>query len=295
MKKYALGIDIGGTYTKMGLVNKKGQIKFFLKINTFSNRNKEKTKNWLLKNIHAFLIKNRIEINSLFGIGIALCRPFSKKSDSFVDPNYFSCTKVNFLELKKEFKIPIFLENDANAAILGEKWKGKAKGKKNALLLTLGTGIGGAIIINGKIYKGADGLAGEIGHIKIGEKYQCSCGNIGCFETYCGGKNFFKRIQKKYKNPAEFFESKVKYDKKTKQVINEAEKALSETIANLNEIFDPEIIILTGSMAKILKINKQVFKKFAHNKFHSTKITRSSLNDKSAILGISKIVFNAIK
>ena len=186
MDKKVFGVDIGGTTVKMGMFSDQGELLDKWEIPT---RTEDKGKN-ILPDI-AGSIKGKMEqagigMDDVVGIGISVPGP--------VDDNgtVHRCVNLGWdvfdidKEMKKHINVPVFAGNDANAAALGEAWKGGGKGCKNVVVVTLGTGVGGGIIVNGKILSGYIGAGGEIGHIHIedNESEKCGCGNTGCLEQY---------------------------------------------------------------------------------------------------------------
>ena len=176
----------------------------------------------------------------------------------------------------EKFNIPAFIENDANAAAYAEYKVGAAKGSLNSITVTLGTGIGGGIIVNGKLLKGKSGAAGEIGHIMLGiePKRACTCGEYNCFEAYASGTGFRKTIQELAENLPEFKTSTLSNKKinelTTYDVISGNktgdkfcmiayelwEKELIIGLTSLANIFDPENIVLSGGLAKEVNYEK---------------------------------------
>jgi len=207
-------------------------------------------------------------------------------------------------------KLPVFIDNDANCATIGEHWIGAAKGCANAILLTLGTGIGGGIIIDNKIYRGSHGTAGEIGHMTIfpnGNK--CGCGNSGCFEAYASAnaavtraKEILKRQDtgsvlrgKKEITAHDIFLSAESGDSFSKSVLIESGRYLGIGIANLANIFDPDMIIIGGGFASAEKYLipaaiDEAYKRSFKSVMDKIKITKAKLGNDAGIIGAAKLV-----
>ncbi len=248
-----LGIDIGATNTK------------FVVLENFKRISKKKSSLTLKrkKDFILFLkeeIKKISEKEKISGIGIGIAGILDKKREKILFvPNLKFLSKFPLKEiLEKEFKKKIKLENDTNCFTLCEAFLGEAKKYKIVIGLTLGTGIGGTILFKRKIYKGAFGGAGEIGHMVINfEKGKCSCGNFGCFEAF-GSEKFFKRKKVFSKN----IEEKAKRgDKKAKRIFEEYGKYLGIGISNIINILDPEIVVLGGGQAKAFNLFSPSLKK----------------------------------
>lgn len=186
MKQYGFGVDIGGTTCKIGLFDMNGTIleKWEIKTNT------ENHGAAILDDVAAAVLgkldEKNISKEEVQGIGLGVPGPVGP------DGTVFKCVNLGWdvLNVEKELseKTGIFVKvgNDANVAALGEMWQGGGKGHDNVVMITLGTGVGGGIIINGKIVAGSHGAGGEIGHIKMrdGETATCGCGGHGCLEQY---------------------------------------------------------------------------------------------------------------
>lgn len=184
-KEVVLGIDIGGTYTKYGLVDKSGRIHLQDEIST---RDYEIIEEFIVA-LHHHLDARIEQKNDGYNIkGIGIGAPNGNYYTGAIEypPNLVWKGKIEFVKLiENEFGIPAVLTNDANAAALGEMLFGHAKGLSHFIMITLGTGLGSGLVVNGEIVYGNDGFAGELGHIRaVDNGRQCGCGKRGCLETY---------------------------------------------------------------------------------------------------------------
>ncbi len=198
--KYAIGVDLGGTNIKIGIVSEKGKLVKNISIKTDANGGPKKVISNISKGIEEILIKNKYKIQ---GIGIGCPGVVSIKKGIVEDPpNLPGWKKVKLGPIiKDKFKYPVHIENDANAAAIGELIFGAGKKIDSFVMVTLGTGVGGGIVINKKIFRGEFGAAGEIGHISIdvnGPK--CNCGSTGCIEAYAGNSYLKEQIRSELKN-----------------------------------------------------------------------------------------------
>ncbi|MHB9014242.1 MAG: ROK family protein [Ignavibacteriaceae bacterium] len=194
-EKYAIGVDLGGTNVKVGIVSQNGKIIKKVSVETKAQGGPEKVIQQIKKSIDEVLNKNELRIH---GIGIGSPGTVSTKKGTVEDPpNLPGWGKVNLGKIiQKEFKIDVKVENDANAAAIGEMIFGAGKSYESFVMVTLGTGVGGGIIYNRKLFRGEFGAAGEIGHISIDiNGPQCKCGSFGCVETYLGNSYIVKRVQ----------------------------------------------------------------------------------------------------
>ncbi len=223
--KYALGVDLGGTFIKIGIVNEKGKILKKAEIESKAKEGPKEVVKQLNKVIKLILSDNRYKIE---GIGIGSPGMVNAKKGIVENPpNFPGWDKVNLKKvIQKEFGIPTEIENDANAAAVGELIYGSGKKLKSFIMVTLGTGVGGGIIYNKKIYRGDTGAAGEVGHITIDYNGEpCNCGSVGCIEAYIGNNYLIQRIKKELrKHPESAVLKLVEGDLKkiTPRIIHEA-------------------------------------------------------------------------
>lgn len=193
--KYAVGVDLGGTNVKVGIVSQEGKIIKKLSLNTFANVGPVEVITQIKKGVREILTGNKLKIR---GIGIGSPGVVSPKKGIVENPpNFPGWDKINLGKiLHKEFKYNIHVENDANAAAIGEMMFGAGKKVDSFIMVTLGTGVGGGIIFKGKLFRGEYGAAGEIGHLSVdlnGPK--CNCGSYGCVEAFVGNHYLVKRVK----------------------------------------------------------------------------------------------------
>ncbi|MCU6747312.1 ROK family protein [Faecalicatena acetigenes] len=267
--KYYLGLDVGGTNFVAGIIDENYKIIEKAHIPAGAGRD--------IKEIIADMVKVSLEVVHKAGMQISDFTSWGIGMPSFVNPetnllvhaNCFGWKNVPIYSyLEPYIPLPIYIENDANCAALGETLAGGARGHENVLMLTLGTGLGGGIILNHKIYAGADMMGAELGHTKLvynGE--QCTCGQYGCAEAYCSATALIRQAKEGLKrNPDSFmaklcdgdisrleaktvFEAMEQGDILAKQVIEQYIDYLSCAISSFVVIFRPEIIILGGGVA----------------------------------------------
>ena len=213
-------------------------------------------------------------------------------------------------ELEKKLEIPFLIENDANLAALGEAWKGSGKGLDNFLLVTLGTGIGGALFINGSCYRGENGLAGEIGHIKIAtEGPECGCGGIGCLETFAGGFAIERRIQEVIESNRLDAPGDVKPDgawlaerartgrNAASAIYQQVGRALGRGIGSILMVLDLNAIIFVGGGAAALDLIKpymitEMQQGFFGHDFEALTILRGQLGEMAGRIGGIKLALD---
>jgi len=252
-KSFAIGIDIGGSNIKFVLLQLKNGIK--IKILEKKRISTPKKKSEIIEVLKRE-IKNSIsemKNSKIEGIGIAIASPLNKKGDLILSPPNLPCLKNCRLVkiLKKDFKnIPIVSENDVNCFTLAEALIGAGEKAEIVFGITLGSGIGGGLVIGGKIYRGAFGGAGEVGHTIIKfDGLKCNCGSFGCLEEYCSIR-FFKR---KGFSPKQLEKRIEKGDKKASKIFKEYGKNLGIGLSNIINLLDPEIIVIGGGISKAHK------------------------------------------
>ncbi|NUM34432.1 MAG: ROK family protein [Candidatus Brocadiae bacterium] len=253
MSNYVLAIDCGGTFVKVALIDKQGNI---------SERNSFETE--LNQGTEVFVDKFAYIVNQykskICAAGIAFAAPLDPDKGTIEEPPNFPKSFHNFPLIKKleeKCHIPFFLENDANLAALGEYWLGQGKNSSVLVVITLGTGVGGGIIINGEIWNGSSGIAGEVGHIPVYDNGPvCGCGNIGCLETFASSTavvRMAKEIRegsplcslKKF-TAEDVYKAALSGDSLAKQIFVKVGNALGKGIVSICHVLGPEKIILTG-------------------------------------------------
>lgn len=263
--EYVIGMDLGGTTIKLGIVNSEGKIIDSLIYPTLAESNSIDTiyKN-MINAVNDLISRNKkIKIDSI-GIGSpGVISPDEEKIlgiSNIPVLNGFPLAK----EIEKDFGVPTYIDNDANSAARGEYLFGAAKGKDNFFMVTLGTGVGGAIFINGKLYKGYTNFAGEIGHmIIVTDGKFCTCGNFGCWESYASATAMVKKaktlVERGYETSLSLYypelNAKIIVDEARKgdeiavDVVVEIGKYVGIGIANLINILNPHYVVIGGGLS----------------------------------------------
>ncbi|MEH7122609.1 ROK family protein [Bacillus sp. JJ1532] len=285
-----LAIDIGGTSIKIGLCNKHGHFEVMKEYET-KVRNSE-------GNLVEKLINLISEFHEFDAIGISTAGLVnSEEGYIYSSENIPDLSGVNVKDiLEKEFSIPVLVENDVNAAALGEKYFGVGKGLNDFLCLTYGTGIGGAIVLESKLYKGNKGIAAEFGHmITHPQGHKCGCGRLGCYETYASTSALVKKakkINKDYLNGRIIFAEENQKDPKLAKVIQDWTFEVALGLTSLIHIFDPPAIIIGGGVMEqehlIKKISMKV-KELIMENYSDVSIIKASLGNKAGIYGAASL------
>ncbi len=311
-----LGIDIGGTNTVFGFVDRQGNCVAESSIPT----NPYEAAESLFARLHLEIIelKKKITDNYNFiGIGIGAPNANYYKGTVELPPN-LNWGYVNVLEIvQKYFDVPSAITNDANAAAIGEMKFGAAKGMKDFIVITLGTGLGSGIVSNGELIYGADGFAGEIGHTIFDPNgRQCGCGRKGCLETYASASGIrrtvfellcdsndeseLRKISFADLTAKTIFAAALKGDKIALQAFDYTGKILGIKLADAVAHTSPEAIILFGGLAAsgklIFEPTQKYMEEYMLNIFkNKVKLIPSALtNGNSAVLGASALIWNEI-
>jgi glucokinase len=313
-KKYAIGVDLGGTSIKIGLVDEKGKIAEKVSIDSLANDGPKAVVSQIKKGIKQLLKKDG---HKILGIGVGSPGTIRIKKGTVEDPpNFPGWGKIHLGNLiKKEFKVEVFVENDANAAAIGELIYGAGRKYENFIMITLGTGVGGGIIINKKIYRGEVGGAGELGHVTIdAEGVPCKCGSFGCVEAYIGSNYLIERVKTELQrvkksillelcgnnldklNPQIIHEAAERGDQFAGSVIIDTGKRLGYGLSNAVNIMDIATIIIGGGVAGFGELLftsvEETLKSRVMKPFQSRVVViPAKLKNEAGIKGASALVF----
>ncbi|HHV75169.1 transcriptional regulator [Thermoanaerobacterium sp. PSU-2] len=291
MKK-VVGIDIGGTKILGGVIGFNGDLIKFKETSTDANLGRDH----ILKKL--FGVLDDLFDTDIEGIGIGSAGRINFYTGEviYATDNLPGWTGINLKEIiSQKYRTKTIVENDVNAAIVGENWLGSAKNFKDVLMITLGTGVGGAIILDGKLIRGSHFSAAEIGHtILYPDGKKCNCGQNGCVEQYISGTAIYKRyneiVGSNLVNSAkDVFDLYMKNDKISKLVVDEFVKSLSLLIFNIRNFIDPEIIILGGGVTN----SKDLWWEYLKSQIKcDLNISIAGLNKFSTVYGAAKLILN---
>lgn len=308
MKKYYIGIDIGGTRIKFGLFYKQDLIKYW-DIGTNTSDNGEYIISDIAQSLLEILKQDDIKYYQIAGMGIGV-PGIVKNGEAIYAPNIFWQNKKVVKEMQELTKIKnVKCINDANAATLGEQWKGNANKYKNFIFVTLGTGIGGGVIIDGKLHEGAFGAAGEFGHFYVDDakNLTCNCGKQGCVELIASA-NGMPRVAKKilldlhdtttgrgkYESTKNIWKLVESGDQIALTVADVFGKNIGIMLSNISAILNPEAIIIGGGMSKsgpiVIEYIQKYFNQYVYKGCKNTVIEAASLDNKAGIFGCAKLV-----
>lgn len=261
MKKHYIGIDLGGSSMKMGLVDASGQVLFEMEQPT--PKDAERAMNQMIQSCKTIAKSSDTPWEQIEGIGIGLPGFLDIPNGTIVNLtnlNWINIPIRSFMEEKLQKKVEI--DNDANVAALGEAWCGAGKDVDDLICVTLGTGVGGGVIINGKLVYGLKGFAGEIGHIQIDPAgVRCNCKQTGCLETISSATGITRLAREAMAkgessiltdNPTTYdvFEAAKQQDRVAQRVVKTAIQALAKGFAMISVILNPARFVVGGGVAK---------------------------------------------
>lgn len=319
-KTYVLGVDLGGINTPVSLISEEGKfIQTFRRHSAFDTTPK-KTISGIISSCEKLIeyFNENLKNSKLLGIGISspgLVSP--EKGIILSSPNMPHWMNIPIKEqIGPKLNLPIFIDNDANCSIVAEHWLGVAQGLKNVLMLTLGTGVGGSIIIDGKIYRGSNQTAGELGHITISSKGpKCSCGNYGCLESFAAVNPTLNRAKEKLKREEissslnnyklsdltiyDIYINAEKGDIFSQRILNESGTYLGIGIGSLCNIFNPDMVIIGGRFSRATKYlipaaSSEAFKRAFRENIDKCKIVKAKLGNRASRIGVAKIIFDSL-
>ncbi len=311
---FVIGIDLGGTNIKLVLVGLDGKIVKKLKGPTINSSSKNKILDRLRELIHSVIDESDADRDLILGMGIGVSGVTDESGRvSFAPALRWEDMPVRDL-LKEEFKIPVAVENDVNAAALGEKLFGVGKTVKNFVFVAIGTGVGAGIIINGELYKGFANAAGEVGYLVMGDEYLKDYRKgFGCFESLISGSAIAAKganqmcsydsasmgiafRQDKNITAKDVFEAAKRKDKIALKIVEEVSKYLAMGLGNISALLNPEMIVLGGGISKqediLLKPLREMMAKITPI---PPKIVISSLGDDTGVIGAAAIAWNLVK
>ena len=309
MKKYVFGVDIGGTTVKMGLFNVDGEVLEKWEIKTRTENGGDAIIPDIAAAVVAKMEEKGIAKEEVAGVGYGVPGPINEEGIVPHTANLGWGYKEVTKELEALTGLPCKGGNDANVAALGEAWKGGAAGYSNVVMVTLGTGVGGGIILGGKILSGTNGAGGEIGHIHIDDDIPgfCGCGNQGCLEQVAsatGITNLANQALAASDKPSMLrggevsaktvFDAVKADDELAKEVAEKFGKYLGTALAIITAVIDPEAIVIGGGVSKagevILEYVEKYYQKYCFKSCKNVKFALATLGNDAGIFGSAKQV-----
>ncbi len=313
--KYGFGVDLGGTTVKIAYFDETGTMITNWEIPTVTANGGSQILPDIAASIRDFREKSGIDAESLLGIGIGVPGPVDSKG------NVNRCVNLGWgtFNISKELSsltgLPVTAGNDANVAALGEFWKGGGKGYRNMVFVTLGTGVGGGIVIEGKLLHGAHGAGAEIGHMVLNrnETAVCGCGKRGCVEQYCSATGIVRLAKLALDASQEesslrrvtsltckdIFDAGKQGDQLALQVLDQYYAYMGEFLANVCCVVNPEVVVIGGGVSKagnvLLDGLKPYFGKYVFHAASNVQFALASLGNDAGAYGAFKLALDAAK
>ena len=305
MSRFVFGVDIGGTTVKIGLFSTEGELLDKWEITTRTDEGGAYILSDIAESVKAKMQEKDITVDDVKGVGMGVPGPVKE------DGTVIKCVNLGWgifnaaEELSKLLGLPVKAGNDANMAALGEMWQGGGKGHKNVVCVTLGTGVGGGIILNGKMLAGVNGAGGEIGHITIDpeETDACNCGKKGCLEQYASATGIVRMANKllnesdkpsklrevQYISAKEIFDQAKSGDELSLALVEELGRRLGFALANIACVVDPEIFVIGGGVSRagsiLIDTVKKYFQQYAFHACKNTEFEVAKLGNDAGMYG----------
>ncbi len=305
-KRFIAGIDLGGTNLKIALLDLKYRIKYKEVLNTQRFTKKEDLISAIVDSVHKILKDNKLNRTNLLGVGLGLPGPIDyEKGIVHFFPNIPGWKEVKLKTiLEGKLRLPVFVDNDAKVMCLAEYKLGAARGVTNAICITLGTGVGGGIIINGNLYRGTSNASGEIGHMPINERGpKCNCGGRACLESYIGNNRILGEARKIFGHGITL--EKLSYlvskgNRKAKAIWLKVAERLSVTLVGVVNLLNPDCIVIGGGVAGAGKVLFDNIKKIILTRAMSVqaghvKVFKARLGNNAGLIGAAILVKEGMK
>ncbi len=313
--KYGFGIDLGGTTVKLAYFNEQGQLLDKWEIPTNTAENGKYILGDIASAVKGYVKKNNIPGEDIIGLGIGVPGPVNRQGMVNRCVNLgWGVLNVNET-LSALTGYPVKAGNDANVAALGECWKGGGQGCESIVLATLGTGVGGGIVIDGKIVYGAHGAGGEIGHLVLNkeETVPCGCGKYGCVEQYCSATGIVRTARRHLNrslNPSslrdvknltckEIFDAAAEGDVVAQEILERVYSQLAEFLSDVCCVVDPEMVVVGGGVSKagepLLNGISRHMHKYLFHAIRELKFSLATLGNDAGTYGAFKLILDAYR
>ncbi len=309
MQEYVIGVDLGGTKVLTGLADYEGEILAEVKIPVGENKGKVPVVAKIEKTVHEVVAKAGVDIEQVKGIGLGSPGPLSVEEGIIHHTPNLELDEVAIVEELSDLEPPVFLENDANAAALGEKYFGAGENAEDLIYVTVSTGIGGGIVVDGEVYHGISDGAGEVGHMTLlpNSKVQCGCGNYGCWEAVASGTAMGRLGREAVEagretlladlvaKPEEVDGAVVakaaqQGDQVAEEIIDQIAEYLGVGFANLINAFNPGKIVVGGGVSnswRLLndKVEATIEERALDSLVEQVEVVTSELGDRVGLVG----------
>ena len=306
--RYCFGVDIGGTTVKLGIFEEDGLVVEKWEIPTYTENEGVRILPDIAASIREKIGAHHLEVSDCLGIGVGVPAPVTGAGVVNGSANLGWKYKEVKKELEKLTGIPAAVGNDANVAALGEMWKGAGKGRQNMIMITLGTGVGGGIIVGGRVITGEHGAGGEVGHICVNysETDHCGCGNQGCLEQYASATGIVRLAKQKLEKETRdtlltrgeitakaVFDAVKEGDAVAMEVAEQFGEYLGSGLAILAAVADPAVFVIGGGVSKagevLLGYIRKYYEKRAFFANKQMEFALASLGNDAGIYGAAKL------
>ncbi len=311
--RYGFGVDIGGTTVKIAWFEESGKMLSEWEIPTVKEKDGQRILPDVAASLEQFMQKNGVARENVIGIGVGVPGPVNSKSVVNRCVNLGWGVKDIASELTALTGLPVKAGNDANVAALGEYWQGSGKDYSSLVMATLGTGVGGGIVMDGMLLHGAHGCGGEIGHIVLNreETEACGCGKKGCAEQYCSATGLTRLAQKRLEQDdapsalrqlpkleaRDVFAASGQGDALASEILERYYDYLGEFLADLCATVDPEVVVLGGGVCKagdvLLSGIRRYFDRYAFHATRGVEFTVAKLGNSAGSYGAFKLALDA--
>lgn len=311
MKNYCFGIDIGGTTVKCGLFQVSGEVVDKWEIPTRTENNGANILPDVAASIAAKIQERKLNREEIAGVGVGVPGPVNEAGEIPCAVNLH----WGYVNLVKELGdltgLPVKAGNDANVAALGEMWKGGGAGYQNVIMVTLGTGVGGGIIIGGKIVTGSNGAGGEIGHVHVEDAIEdaCNCGNKGCLEQVASATGIVRLakealaasdkasiLREQEVTAKAVFDAVKAEDELAKEVAERFGKYLGKALAVFAGVVDPQVYVIGGGVSKagtiLLEYIQKYYQEYAFSACKNAAFALAELGNDAGIYGAAKLILS---
>jgi glucokinase len=306
VKKFIIAIDLGGTNLKCALLGSDLKIKATSSFNTKSFDNKYKLIRGIINSINSFILSQRLEPSAILGVGIGAPGPVDTlKGVVHFLPNIPGWKEVKLKRiLEKETGLAVFIDNDAKLMALAEHAAGAARKYRNVLCLTLGTGVGGGLIINNSLYRGADNAAGEAGHLPLNEKGPlCGCGSRGCLEAYIGNQRIIRDARKLF-GPGITLERVSalarKNNPKAVKLWSQVGSRLGLALSGIVNLLNLDLVVIGGGVSEAGSllfevIRQKILRRAMRVQAKRVRIVKAKLGTAAGVIGAGYLVKERLK
>ena len=310
--RYGFGVDVGGTTVKIAFFDETGLMRDKWEIPTRTADSGKQILPDIAASIREYLDKEHYTNDQIIGIGVGVPGPISE--EGIVN----KCVNLGWgvTDLRSELSaltgFGVKGGNDANVAALGECWKGGGQGCKNMVMATLGTGVGGGVVLNGRIVAGVHGAGGEIGHMTVNpdETEPCGCGKLGCVEQYCSATGVVRLARQYLASHQEdsalramenfsckdVFDAAANADAAAQAILEQVYELLGRFLSSICCVVDPEVIVLGGGVSKagqpLIDGATKYFREYAFHACRSTRIVRATLGNDAGAYGAFKLALD---